>query len=122
MRVTRLKLANVRAIKTAEFRFLPGVNLVVGVNGAGKTTVLDALAACFAEFVSNNVRVPRHPTLLAQPSDVRAGAKALDVECEFEYGGAMFAYSHHKLALWISIRTEFASRRRTPAGLRREGG
>ena len=96
MRVTRLKLANVRAIKAAEFRFLPGVNLVVGVNGAGKTTVLEALAGCFAEFVFDNAKLPPHPTLLAQPGDVRAGAKALDVECEFEYRGATFVYSHHK--------------------------
>lgn len=96
MRATRLKLANVRAIKAAEFRFLPGINLVVGVNGAGKTTVLEALAGCFAEFVFDNAKLPPHPTLLAQPGDVRAGAKALDVECEFEYGGATFVYSHHK--------------------------
>ena len=96
MRVTRLKLANVRAIKAAEFRFLPGFNLVAGVNGVGKTTVLDALAACLAEFVSNNANVPLHPTLLAEPGDVRAGAGALDVDCELEYEGATFMCSHHK--------------------------
>ena len=96
MRVTRLKLANVRAIKAAEFHFLPGINLVVGVNGVGKTTILEALAACLAEFVSNNVNVRLHPTLLAKARDVRVGAEALDVECEFEYRGAPFVYSRHK--------------------------
>ena len=96
MRVTRLKLANVRAIKAAEVRFLPGFNLVAGVNGVGKTTILDALAACLAEFVSGNANVPHHPTLLAESGDVRAGAEALDVECELEYGGATFTCSHHK--------------------------
>ena len=30
MIVTRLKLANLRAIETAEFRFQPGFNLIVG--------------------------------------------------------------------------------------------
>ena len=48
MIVTRLKLANLRAIETAEFRFRPGLNLIVGVNGVGKTTVLDALAVCLS--------------------------------------------------------------------------
>ena len=43
MIVTRLKLANLRAIEAAEFRFQPGFNLIVGVNGVGKTSVLDAL-------------------------------------------------------------------------------
>ena len=96
MRVTRLKLANVRAIKTAEFHFLPRINLVVGVNGVGKTTILEALAACLAEFVSNSVNVRLHPTLLAKPGDVRVGAEALDVECEFEYRGHPFVHSRHK--------------------------
>ncbi len=32
MIVTRLKLANVRAIEAAEFRFQPGLDLIVGVN------------------------------------------------------------------------------------------
>lgn len=35
MIVTRLKLANLRAIEAAEFRFQPGFNLIVGVNGVG---------------------------------------------------------------------------------------
>lgn len=96
MRVTRLKLTNVRAIKTAEFRFLPGINLVVGVNGVGKTTILEALAGCLAEFVSNNANVRLHPTLLAKSTDVRVGAEALEVECEIEYRGARFVYSRHK--------------------------
>ena len=51
MRVTSLKLANVRAIETAEFRFQPGFNLIVGVNGVGKTTVLGALSVCLSAVV-----------------------------------------------------------------------
>ena len=46
MIVTDLGLANVRGIEAAEFSFQPGLNLIVGVNGAGKSTVLDALAIC----------------------------------------------------------------------------
>lgn len=43
MRVTSLKLVNVRAIKSAEFHFQPGFNLIVGVNGVGKTSIFDAV-------------------------------------------------------------------------------
>jgi len=46
MIVTDLGLANVRSIEAAEFAFQSGLNLIVGVNGTGKTTVLDALAIC----------------------------------------------------------------------------
>ena len=51
MIVTSLKLANLRAIETAEFRFQPGFNLIVGVNGVGKTSVLDALSVCLSSVV-----------------------------------------------------------------------
>ena len=39
MKITSLKLTNIRSIETAEFRFQPGFNLIVGVNGVGKSTV-----------------------------------------------------------------------------------
>ena len=53
MRVTRLALTNVRPIEVAEFEFQPGFNLVVGVNGVGKTTVLDALCECLRDIVTH---------------------------------------------------------------------
>ncbi len=51
MRVTFLKLANVRTIEAAAFRFQPGVNLIVGVDGVGRTTVLDTLCVCLSAYV-----------------------------------------------------------------------
>ena len=41
MNIKRLELTHLRAFKHAEFNFIPGMNLLVGVNGVGKTTVLD---------------------------------------------------------------------------------
>ena len=97
MRVTRLSLANIRAIQAARFRFQSGFNLVVGVNGVGKTTVLDALAVCLSAFVrqANKLRrYGRHFDLL----DIRMGASALDVVCDVEDGAenARYGYALHK--------------------------
>jgi len=39
MIVTRLQLANLRAIELAELPFRAGMNLIVGVNGVGKSTI-----------------------------------------------------------------------------------
>ena len=60
MRVTSLKVANLRVIEAAEFRFQPGFNLIVGVNGVGKTSMLDALRVCLSAFVkhANRLRAP----------------------------------------------------------------
>lgn len=48
MQVKRLELINVRAFEHAVFEFQPGMNLLVGVNGAGKSTVLDVLRIMFS--------------------------------------------------------------------------
>ena len=83
MRITSLKLSNVRAIEAAEFRFRPGFNLITGVNGAGKTSVLDALCVCLSVFLKrvNKLRVRAEAFALG---DIRVGADALSLECAVE--------------------------------------
>ena len=96
MRVTSLKLANLRAIEAAEFHFRPGFNLVVGVNGAGKTTVLDALAVCLSAAVRRANRIRQYAVRFGI-ADMRMGADALDVECVIESGeeNARYVYMLH---------------------------
>jgi predicted ATP-binding protein involved in virulence len=50
MRLDRLHIQNFRCYEDATFDFQPGFNLVVGVNGSGKTSLLQAVAASFNEF------------------------------------------------------------------------
>ncbi len=97
MRVTRLKLANVRAIEAAELRFRPGFNLVAGVNGVGKTTVLDALAVCLSDAV-RRANAHRSRVRRFEAEDIRMGADALDVACDFEDGeeNEPHVYAIHK--------------------------
>ena len=95
MRVTSLKLTNVRAIETAEFRFQPGFNLIVGVNGAGKTSMLDSLRVCLSAFVkqANKLRAPVEAFAL---DDIRVGANALTVECSGQIHSSEHRYLIHK--------------------------
>ena len=97
MRVTSLKLANLRAIKAAEFHFQPGFNLVVGANGVGKTTVLDALSVCLSAAVRRANRL-RQSAVRFDIADMRMGADALDVECVIESGeeNTRYGYILHK--------------------------
>ena len=86
MRVTHLKLANVRSVKAAEFHFRPGINLIIGVNGVGKSSVLDSLGVCLSSFIRNayDFRTDYKGFRL---DDVRVGAVALYVECTVRHGG-----------------------------------
>ena len=62
MYLHKLNLTNMRAFRTAEFDFLgqPGVHLIVGVNGVGKSTALEALRVLLSQllpqFVATGVR------------------------------------------------------------------
>ena len=95
MRVTSLKLANVRAIETAEFLFQPGFNLIVGGNGVGKTSVLDGLCVCLSAYVkrTNKLRSRIESFTL---SDIRVGADALSLECAAQIGAREHRYLIHK--------------------------
>ena len=95
MIVTRLRLANLRAIEAAEFRFQPGFNLIVGVNGVGKTSVLDALGVCLAA-VTRAVNQLRFRAESFSVEDIRIGAEALTAECEVRLDGGDYAYLLHK--------------------------
>lgn len=44
MRIDHLSLKNFKNFESQEFQFHPEFNLIVGMNGAGKTSVLDALS------------------------------------------------------------------------------
>jgi len=95
MRVTALKLANLRAIETAEFRFQVGFNLIVGVNGVGKTSMIDALRVCLSAFAkqANKLRAPVQSFTV---EDIRVGADALSIECGVQIGGSEYRYLIHK--------------------------
>ena len=95
MRVTSLKLTNVRAIETAEFRFQPGFNLIVGVNGVGKTSVLDALSVCLSAVVKQANKL-RGRSRVFSIDDIRIEADALTVECGVRIGEQEHSYLLHK--------------------------
>ena len=95
MRVVSLKLANLRAIETAELRFQPGFNLIVGVNGVGKTSMLDALGVCLSAIVKQSNKLSAQAESFGV-DDIRIGANTLTVECEVRIGNGEYDYLVHK--------------------------
>ncbi len=98
MRVARVKLANVRPIKKAELRFRPGFNLIVGVNGVGKTAVLDALAVCLSDVVRHANALRGRTTRRFDIGAIRLGSNAMDITCDFESDkeNVRYVYTLHK--------------------------
>ena len=91
MRITSLKLANIRAIETAEFRFQPGFNLIVGVNGVGKSSVLDALRICMSRILPSTTE-SRTKTMSFAIGDIRSGYPFLDADLSLTIGDDEFRF------------------------------
>ena len=96
MKVKHLKLKNVRVFESANFDFQPDFNLIIGENGVGKSSALDALRLCLSSIVSRVGKVRSHATVdLSNKS--RTEAAPQEIECEVQHGTVdyLFAYMKH---------------------------
>jgi predicted ATP-binding protein involved in virulence len=92
MIVSELQLSHVRAIQNAEFKFRDGFNLLVGVNGVGKSTVLDALRICLSRVLRATAQVPTR-SMAFDMGDIRSGLPFLETSVFFDLAGEEFRYS-----------------------------
>lgn len=71
MKITKLILENFRSFKDLEISFDPQLTVIVGVNGAGKTSVLDGIALLLGRFLS---RLPKVEGIGISPHDLHIKA------------------------------------------------
>jgi len=102
MRISSLQLTNFRGFEDASIDFHPRLTVLVGVNGAGKTSVLDALAVLLARSVHSKA-LPIQPPAFTD-RDVRAGAKDAHAKCTYVHAGvsvvAEQAHSRGHAGVW----------------------
>lgn len=56
MRIDRIKIKNFKLFKDQEFRFHPNFNLVIGVNGSGKSSLLKAISVALGGWAHAYVK------------------------------------------------------------------
>ena len=84
MIVEKLKLVNFRGIDEMELDFDPKVNVIFGANGAGKSTILDALAISLS-WAANRIK---HSTSSGKPiveRDIKNGTSFSSLEIETDF-------------------------------------
>ncbi|MET0115417.1 MAG: AAA family ATPase, partial [Limnospira maxima] len=89
MQINHLTLTNFRGFEQAEFEFQPGMNLIVGINGVGKSSVLDALRIAFLRILPKLTACQKR-RINFNIDDIMIGKTELTVEINVDISGIPF--------------------------------
>jgi predicted ATP-binding protein involved in virulence len=91
MKIKRLDIENFRGIRKMRIDFHPQLNVFAGKNGAGKTTVLNALGRAieiaYLNHVTGNERQALESRLVINPGYIRVGEKNACIKLQFSLRG-----------------------------------
>ncbi len=91
MQIEKIALANFRGLINSTLDFSPGINLIIGINGAGKTSVLEALRIVLAKSVPAFVEQPlSFPGIGLTRSDITLDRGATSITCRMSRLGQSF--------------------------------
>ncbi len=85
----KLNVNGLRAYSQVGFTFQPGMNLLVGINGVGKTTILQALRVCLSTIVSEALYAKMRKEGF-KISDIKNDVDTLKVYCDFTLDDSPF--------------------------------
>jgi predicted ATP-binding protein involved in virulence len=85
MKITKLSLTNYRGVQSLSLDFHDKLNVFFGINGAGKSTILDATAIMLS-WVANRIQRSGNPGRHISESDIANGKNfsSIDVCCSHE--------------------------------------
>lgn len=95
MQIKSLALTQFRAFKQATFEFQPGMNLLVGINGVGKSSVLDALRILLSRSLPD-ISASKKEFLDFDKNDIASGSDWLRSELRFHVMNTEFEYEIRK--------------------------
>ncbi len=84
MHVKELKLTNCRGLTNTSIPFQSGMNLIVGVNGAGKSTVLESLSILLSQTLGTMTKGVAPTPDGFELDDISHGQNTLDARLRFE--------------------------------------
>jgi len=95
MTINTLELTNVRGFTYAKLEFQPGFNLIVGINGVGKTTVLESLRIVLSQILTE-IKVPIISKESFKKSDININTNQLQVNTNFSIDEVDYDFIYSK--------------------------
>jgi predicted ATP-binding protein involved in virulence len=86
MRITKLVINNYRGIIQAHITPKAGMNVFIGENGAGKSSILDAAALALSWFTSRSININANGWTISE-ADIRNGEREAKISIEVEIEG-----------------------------------
>lgn len=122
MRINTLELTNVRGFTHAKLEFQPGFNLIVGINGVGKTTVLETLRIVLSHILTE-IKSPIITKESFKKSDININTNQLLVNANFTVDDKAYNFVYGKSAKdFTTVSTEQKKRtKESTANIRKEG-
>lgn len=91
MRIKKIRIQNFRSIEDITIDFSDNLNVFVGINGSGKTSVLDALSTSLTWLV-NRIQRQNSKGLIIKDEDIRYDAPFSSIELLVEERGNKFSW------------------------------
>lgn len=122
MKINTLELTNVRGFIHAKLEFQPGFNLIVGINGVGKTTVLETLRMVLSHILTE-LSMPIITRESLKKSDININSPQLQVDANFTFDENDYSFTYSQSAKdFVTVNTEQKKRTRdSTANVREEG-
>ena len=90
MRINKLRLRNFRCFENLEMQLHPKCNILTGINGAGKSTILDALAVALGAYLSGFDGI-KSSSILAEDAHCRMISAGSRIEPQEQFPVEVYA-------------------------------
>ena len=115
MYISKLKIDNFKAISKMSIDLKPGINLLIGDNGVGKTSILDAIVVALGGFLNGVNGVSSKNILLSdiKMHTINLGRAAASIQYDTPVRIGCELWADGELYSWQRIREDEGSRRNT---------
>ena len=115
MFIERIEIENFKAVSNMEINFKPGINLLIGDNGVGKTSVLDAIVVALGGYLNgvNGVSAKNIPLSDVRIDTVNVGSASTSIKYYAPVKIGCVLNVDNQIFEWERIREDESPKRNT---------